>query len=285
MTTPLPHPAAPAVQEHALECMEIWSGSDAVTHAISTPGLTGTVLSRPYEGAAEGGDIHYVSLCGGGHITRAILADVAGHGSTVAAVARTLRDLLRRNINTADQQSLVRALNTQFASLSSAAVFATALTVTYLAKRELFTFCNAGHPRPLFYHAASATWRLLSADAGDGDLPLGIAPEIPYGQFALRTAPGDVLVLYTDYFMEARDPAGAMLGEEGLLALAASLPYASPAQFARDLLHAVDAYRGNAAPDDDTTLLVLARTPGKRRPYRPAERLRVWGKVLHLLPT
>src|SRR3954468_22623729 len=84
--------AAAVMSEHALQCMEIWSGSHAVTHAISTPGLKGTVLSRPYESAQEGGDIHYVSLCGGGKITRAILADVAGHGQTVASVAHTLRD-------------------------------------------------------------------------------------------------------------------------------------------------------------------------------------------------
>jgi serine phosphatase RsbU (regulator of sigma subunit) len=284
MNSPATPPATQSTLEHALECMEIWSGSHAVTHAISTPGLQGTVLSRPYQQAAEGGDIHYVSLCGGGAITRAILADVAGHGHSVAAVAHILRDLLRKNINTANQQSLVRALNTQFATLSSTAVFATALVVTYLAKRQLFTFCNAGHPRPLFFHAASNAWRLLSTDAGDGDLPLGIAPEIPYGQFALRTAPGDLLLLYTDYFIEARNSQGAALGEEGLLQLAASLPRGTPDELARNLLNAVDAYRDHAPPDDDTTLLVLARTPARRRPYRPAERLRAWGKIFHLLP-
>jgi serine phosphatase RsbU (regulator of sigma subunit) len=273
-----------APQEHALECMEIWSGSDAVTHAIATPGVKGTVLSRPYEGAQEGGDIHYVSLCGGGKITRAILADVAGHGATVAAVARTLRDLLRKNINRADQQALVRALNNEFSSLSTTSVFATAMVVTYLADKELFTFCNAGHPRPLFYRAATKTWGLLSGEEGDGDLPLGIVEGVPYGQYAVRTMPGDMVVLYTDYFMEARDAAGRALGEEGVMEMAARAAMETPEVFARGLLAQVDAYRGGAAPDDDTTLLVLKRTERVRRPYRPSERLRVWGKVLGMLP-
>jgi len=276
--------AAEGMQEHALQCMEIWSGSHAAAHAISTPGLKGTVLSRTYESAEEGGDIHYVSLCGGGKITRAILADVAGHGQTVASVAHTLRDLLRKNINTADQQALVRALNNQFSSLSTASIFATAMVVTYLAKKEVFTFCNAGHPRPLFYRAATKKWQLLTGEELAGDLPLGIVEGVPYGQYAVRTMPGDVVVLYTDYFMEARDGAGKALGEEGLLALAAEVALETPEGFARELLARVDAYRGGAAPDDDTTLLVLARTETVRRPYRPGERLKVWGKVLHLLP-
>jgi len=276
--------AADATHEHALQCMEIWSGSHAATHAISTPGVKGTVLSRPYESADEGGDIHYVSLCGGGKITRAILADVAGHGQTVASVAHTLRDLLRKNINRADQQSLVRALNNQFSSLSTASIFATAMVVTYLAHKEVFTFCNAGHPRPMFYRAATKKWQLLSGEEIQGDLPLGIVEGVPYGQYAVRTMPGDMVVLYTDYFIEARDVAGRALGEEGLMALAADVGRETPESFARELLARVDAYRGGAEPDDDTTLLVMTRTETLRRPYRPSERLKVWGKVLHLLP-
>lgn len=276
--------AADKAREHALQCMEIWSGSHAVTHAISTPGLKGTVLSRPFESADEGGDIHYVSLCGGGKITRAILADVAGHGKAVSSVAHTLRDLLRKNINRADQQLLVRALNNQFAALSTASIFATATVLTYLAHKEVLTFCNAGHPRPLFYRAASRKWQLLSGTESSGDLPLGIVEGVPYGQYAVRASPGDLVVLYTDYFIEARDPAGQALGEEGLLALATDVAAGTPEGFAGELLARVDAFRGGAAPDDDATLLVLSRVHAERRPYRPSERLRVWGKVLHLLP-
>ena len=92
--------------------MEIWGGSAAAAaQSVSSPGLHATVLSRPFEGADEGGDIHYVTVCGGGIITRAILADVAGHGQAVAEVARSLRELLRKNINFASQKRVVHALN------------------------------------------------------------------------------------------------------------------------------------------------------------------------------
>ena len=69
---------------HAMHCMEIWGGNQAVESAVSTPGLDVWVYSRPFQGAVHGGDVHYVSLCGGGIVTRMIVADVSGHGESVA---------------------------------------------------------------------------------------------------------------------------------------------------------------------------------------------------------
>ena len=271
--------------QHSLQCMEIWGGSYAASQSVSTPGLRATILSRPFENAQEGGDIHYVTVCGSGRITRAILADVAGHGSHVAAVARDLRDLLRKNINNPWQKRLVRALNEQFAAMSRVSLFATAAVVTYLTYKDTFTFCNAGHPRPLFYSAASRSWRLLGPqDAGDGNLPLGIDANVPFGQFAVRALPGDIALLYTDYLIEARNGSGEALGEEGLLRLASSLSVDHPETAAQELLSRVDAFRANAPPDDDASLLVLSRTGDKSIDWRPAARLKVWAKVFRLLP-
>src|SRR4051794_40901162 len=118
---------------HSLRCMEIWGGSGLVETQFSTPGLDAWVYSRPFEGVASGGDVHYVSLCGGGIVTKVILADVSGHGAPVAEVALRLRDLMRRNINRKDQGQLVRGLNRQFTALEGAGHFATAVVLTYLA--------------------------------------------------------------------------------------------------------------------------------------------------------
>ena len=82
--------------EHAsdpqnLHCMEIWGGIEPVESAVKTPGLDLWVYSRPFEGDEQGGDVHFVTLCGGGVITRIVVADVSGHGSTVAEFSSTLR--------------------------------------------------------------------------------------------------------------------------------------------------------------------------------------------------
>lgn len=86
--------------------MEIWGGNQAMDAAIAVPGLDVWVYSRPYAGAAGGGDIYYVSQCIAGNLARVALADVSGHGSTVDELAHELRSLMRRNINTPDRRGL-----------------------------------------------------------------------------------------------------------------------------------------------------------------------------------
>ena len=141
--------------EHTLQCMEIWGGIEPVERAVSTPGLDLWVFSQPFEGDAQGGDVYYVTLCGGGIITRIVVADVSGHGSSVAEFSLSLRSLLRKNINQKSQKRLVERLNRQFTEMAALRRFATALVVTYLASTNRLTVCNAGHPHPLLYSAAT----------------------------------------------------------------------------------------------------------------------------------
>ena len=132
-----------------MHCMEIFGGSSAREEKVSTPGLDAWIFSAPFEGAADGGDVHYVSLCGGGVITRLILADVSGHGRDVAEVASSLRSLMRKNINSKSQTRLVRALNRQFGAMAQLQRFATAIVATYLATRKTLSVCNGRAPSAL----------------------------------------------------------------------------------------------------------------------------------------
>ncbi len=96
-----------------------------------------------------------VTLCGGGLITRIVVADVSGHGSSVAEFSSSLRSLLRKNINQKSQNRLVERLNRQFADMAEMQRFATALVITYLASVNRLSVCNAGHPRPLYFEASA----------------------------------------------------------------------------------------------------------------------------------
>jgi serine phosphatase RsbU (regulator of sigma subunit) len=271
-------PPAEAPDRHAMKCMEIWGGSHAVESAVTMPGLDTWVYSRPHQGAAEGGDVHYVSLCGEGVITRLVVADISGHGAAVAKFAGMLRGLLRRHINTQSQVRLVRALNREFAALGELQRFATAVVATYLASHDRLTVCNAGHPRPLYNRAASREWMLLTGAVGDPDaggtnLPLGVDDESPYEQFAIPLGRGDLVVVYTDALTEASDPAGQMLGEPGLLAVARGLDPGDPLLFGPALLEGVARHRAGRSADDDVTVLVLHHNAG------PMPRLSVGQKL------
>lgn len=270
---------------HAMVCMEIWGGNRGVSNAVSAPGIDAWVFSRPYKGHAAGGDVHYVSMCAAGKISRFFVADVAGHGDEVAHASLRLRDLMRRHINTVDQSHFTRAIGAEFQSGGEDdGLFATAVLATYFAPTDHLVVCNAGHPRPLWYSAARREWRLLrhddagvsalpsAEDVGVSDLPLGLIDPTAYTQFAVPMAKGDVVVLYTDSLMEAMNPGGAQLGEAGLLELARAIDASRPETVVDELLGAVDRHRAGREPDDDVTLIVLHHNASEPPRYSIGER-------------
>jgi sigma-B regulation protein RsbU (phosphoserine phosphatase) len=267
----------------AMRCMEIRGGSRAVEEFLGTPGLDAWVYSRPFEGDEHGGDVYYVSLCGGGTITRIVVADVSGHGEKVADFSETLRDLMRKNINAKSQTRLVKALNREFGQSAQLLRFATAIVATYLAHQRRLTICNAGHPRPLWYRAAQASWEWLDRDPETlGNLPLGIDDDSPYRQFAVDLGPGDVVLFYTDALTEAADDSGRLLGEDGLIALARALDPSAPDRIGPALLAEVDRHRGGRPADDDVTLLTIVHNAEGPHPPSLAEKLDVYAKVFGL---
>lgn len=272
---------------HTMQCMEVWGGTGESDNGVTMPGLDAWVFSRPYQGQAAGGDIHYLSSCSTGRISRMLVADVAGHGDTVAALAKDLRTLMRRYINYVDQSRFVSLMNTEFGKVSDGGRFATAVVATFFAPTSTLVLCNAAHPRPLAFSAKRKQWYVLEArtlggraraaeQAGGANLPLGIVDDEQYEQFQARTRPGDMVVIYSDSLVEARDERGAFLGEEGLLAIARTLDTAQPVTLARALYDGVRAFTGGKPPDDDVTIMVLRPNgQGTQRGFGS----KLWGQV------
>ncbi|HZW07156.1 MAG TPA: PP2C family protein-serine/threonine phosphatase, partial [Phycisphaerales bacterium] len=232
--------ATPHDAPHTMQCMEVWGGFGVSDNGVVMPGLDVWVFSIPYQGAEAGGDVHYVSSCGTGRISRLLVADVSGHGTSVAAIARELRDLMRRYVNYIDQRAFVERLNGAFVELTKSGLFATAAVATFFAPTRTLTVTNAGHPRPLLYSAARGAWRLMSEEAGAdaqglANLPLGMFEETLYPNVMLQAGKGDVVVIYSDSLIEAPleqlpgDKPGRLLGVDGLLETARGVPI-EPAQ-------------------------------------------------------
>jgi phosphoserine phosphatase RsbU/P len=275
-------------EQNTLQCMEIWGGIEPVETTVATPGLDLWVFSQPFGGDEQGGDVYYVTLCGGGLITRIVVADVSGHGASVAEFSSSLRSLLRKNINQKSQNRLAERLNRQFADMAEMQRFATALVITYLASVNRLSVCNAGHPRPLYYRASDGSWSFLAPRAGSGDdggnLPLGLDESTRYRTFDLTLGPGDLAVLYTDALTEAADSSGKLLGESGLLAVATALDMASsdPGAIGLAFLSAVASHRGASGADDDVTMLVLRHNASGPRRLSVAQKFDVYAKVFGL---
>src|SRR5712675_40879 len=154
MTAPNNEAVASKKPAQQMTCMEVWGGSQLTTRRVEMGGLDAWVYSKPFGDAQRGGDVYYASSCATGRITRLLLADVAGHGHSVATLASDLRTLMRRFVNRLDQTEFVSLLNQQFSEFSRAGIFATAIVTTFFAPSRRLMVCNAGHPRPLLYRAA-----------------------------------------------------------------------------------------------------------------------------------
>jgi phosphoserine phosphatase RsbU/P len=277
--------------DHVMHCKEIIGGNRAVRRTITAPGLDIWIDSRPLGLGAAGGDVHYVSTCGGGYVTRLALADVAGHGESASRLALLLRKLMRKYINTLDQTRFARALNRELAGIELGR-FATALLLTYFAPTRHLIICNAGHGRPLRYSAKDASWQYLDLRCAGScpslrasraryhferiaNLPLGVLEPMEYEQIAVELGLGDVVLLYTDAITETMDDAGQALGESGLLTLVNR--FGPDVELGEQLLAAIDVRRGRKAVADDQTLIVMrhALTPpaSLRRTARTLARL------------
>src|SRR5215472_10057516 len=247
-----------------LACLEIKGGYERAAYTVELPGFVAWVSCRPMAPASRGGDLHYLSVCSRGFVSRIALADVAGHGELVSAAANTLRDLLRKHADEWDQSDVVRELNDSFLTNGAGdADYATALLLSHYSGSGEILFTNAGHLPPIWYRAETKQWTFLTDSTlyaeKPANLPIGLIAGTPYSQTAIQFGPDDLLILYTDGITESVNDAGTLLDTKGFLELAQSVPVASASDTGQRLLAALEVFRGASPTADDETLVVLQR--------------------------
>ena len=257
--------AASGPERHRMSCMEVWGGNRTTDILVRATGLDTRAFSLPYGGAARGGDVLHVTACSSGRITRALLADVVGHGEPAAEAAESLRRLMGEVVNILDQGKLVGALNREFTRLQEEGRFASAIVASYFRPTGTLTLCNAGHPPPLLYSEEEASWSFLEPRRGSSsrsrplNLPLGFFGSVDYELQEIDLRRGDLVVLYTDGLIEATDVDGEEFGYGRLLDL---LESSSPTSFdgvIPGVLGAIESWIGSSALADDISVMVFAR--------------------------
>ncbi len=248
--------------------MEVWGGNQRTDSGVIMPGLDAWIYSEPWQNETAGGDVHYLSSCASGQVVRMLVADVAGHGSAVAEMATQLRSLMRRYVNDHDQGRFVRSLNREFTGASSGGIFATAVAMTFDSPTNNLLICNAGHPPPLWYQSSKKIWTyLIPREAGSANVPWGIEESVEYEQFAVRLRVDDLVLCYTDSLIEARDAAGELIGQAGLLDLVRGVDSSDPAGLVARVIAAIDKQAAGSLNRDDVTCLLFR--PNGLRPKVP----------------
>jgi phosphoserine phosphatase RsbU/P len=189
---------------------------------------------------------------GGADIWALMLADVSGHGAAAAMEAVQFDAILRTYQG--DGEGPAGALtyaNRYFFSRRQRQHFLTAFALLYRPDLRRATYVAAGHPPLLHRRGDTVTQR----GAGD-QIPLGILRDYAFRNSEFDTDAGDVLVLYTDGVVEARDPKGRAFGVERLTTLVAE-GAEHPADLMASLRDALIEHQGGPLGVDDQTLIVL----------------------------
>jgi sigma-B regulation protein RsbU (phosphoserine phosphatase) len=239
-----------------LACGELRGGNEPVFSEVELPGLRGVLFSNPCVGAS-GGDVHYLSVCGSGLLSRVCLADVAGHGETIAAVGREMHELLRRSVNIVDERRVLSALDDRLDE-SGVKALTTAAILSYYPSSRRLTVSYAGHPPGWIFRREAKTWERLSGEEPTGNaglvgLPLGTGLAPSYTRRRLKAFPGDRLLLVTDGVLEAPAPDGDEFGASRVEALLTT-HRGTPAELANRLLEALRSHTAAASlAHDDVT--------------------------------
>ena len=247
-----------------LACAETWASNKETASLVELPGLTAWIYSVPVGPGHVGGDVHYVSVCPSCIVSRIALADVSGHGQTVAVLGEKLRDLMQLYLRDLEQIALMRDLNQALREDFGDGHYATMVAVGWHGRRRLMVMTNAGHPPPLWYRASRQEWSWLeplrASERGRvSGVPLGLLPDVNYDRLVVRPQAGDVVLVYSDGVSEATNPAGTELGRDGLIDLVRALDFRSPEALGTQLASALGAYRGDGERQDDQTIIIMRR--------------------------
>ena len=258
-------------QPRKLACSEVWGGNKEIYTPVELPGIRGFLYSRPCEGG-RGGDVHYLSVCNSGILSRVCLADVCGHGTTVAAISSEMHKRLRRSMNKFDQRRVMADLNRRLTALGLKAMTTVAALSYYHCSSEL-AVSYAGHPPGWHYSKSSGQWKRLELEApppGDKSLtnaPMAIDESATYTRIKLKPDPGDKVLFVTDGVLEAFDAnKKAQFGAEGVETVLSSIAKGGCGVIAGALLDSLSEFMGTSEPTDDISFVILEIVPGPPGP-------------------
>jgi serine phosphatase RsbU (regulator of sigma subunit) len=212
-----------------------------------------------------GGDFFdYIETEDGDRLSIAI-GDAASKGMVSAVQALYVSGAIRMGIGFHTKLiSLVHRINLLTHRMFPAERFIT-LVIAELTNdaKGICLYINAGHPRPILFHAASRDTEALEST---GTI-LGPFPEQVFRRESAVLGAGDILLMYTDGLMEAMDVEGNQYGEKRLAEDLVALHNRNAEEIARAIIERVQKYGVRGKNQDDKTIVVVKRlsTAGNRQ--------------------
>jgi phosphoserine phosphatase RsbU/P len=213
------------------------------------PPLTIAVTFKPV--AHLGGDLYDFIEFDDGRLA-VVLGDVAGKGAPAALYAALSSGVIRtratRKYPPGQMLELVnktlydRPIESQYCALTYA---------IYDPQTRKLSLANSGLPYPLLVRDGSPRFLDL------GGIPVGLFPDSKYEERELELGPSDILVLYSDGLVEARDASNEDFGLKRLAGIVQDHSQDDVQSIVKAINAAVTDFVGGVPMQDDRTMIVL----------------------------
>jgi sigma-B regulation protein RsbU (phosphoserine phosphatase) len=183
-----------------------------------------------------------------------MIGDVSGHGYRAALIMALA--MSASSIHAQSAKDPGEMLSTLFGSLreelSSTEMYISIFFGVIDHNAGKLRYANNGHPHAFRIDANGVASR-LQADAP----PMGLTDDPPTGGSMPWQKGSDMLVLFTDGIVDARNAAGDRLGETAVLDLVTKNRAKAPADIVASVFDMLEKYSGDVSSPDDLTLLIL----------------------------
>ncbi|NLI76763.1 MAG: SpoIIE family protein phosphatase [Candidatus Riflebacteria bacterium] len=203
-----------------------------------------------------GGDFFDYFEVGNGRCA-VLIGDVAGHGLPAAlTMAMARAGVLHGTAEGLSPADLLARLNALLRALAPRGRprFMTFQYILLDRPARRATVANAGHCSPLVVRRGGQRADPVELPS----YPLASRSRLAAPTATVLLDPGDVMVLYTDGLIEARDARGNELGYDGFAALARQSWHPRPGAMESAIREGFARHLGNQAAQDDLTLVLVA---------------------------
>jgi hypothetical protein len=188
-----------------------------------------------------------------------IIGDVSGKGTSAAFNMSQMKGIFHSLVQTnPNPTEFIEKANLALGRCLEKNHF---ITTTYShldTLRKELRYCRAGHCPTLYYSAKSKEAHYLSSEG----LGLGILRSSQYGRYihesVVSYGPNDILLMYTDGIVEAKNKLGVEFGYERLKSALGEAHLLSAAEIQQHIINQVFDFVGETGiPDDDFTMMVI----------------------------
>jgi serine phosphatase RsbU (regulator of sigma subunit) len=182
-----------------------------------------------------------------------LVGDVSGKGVGAALLMANIQATLRARLQLeSDLAQLADSVDHDIAANTPPEVYITLFVGLLDPPRRELRYVNAGHNPQFLLRANGGVERLASTG-----LPVGLLPGRGFEERHVQVEPGDLLFLYTDGAVEAPNEDGEFFDADRLQQALVTASAEGIDEVLVSVERAVRAFRGEAEPADDATMLAL----------------------------